>query len=119
MSRKARKPTISELRDAIEHVEEAHNRLVSLCMAMNQMVEQQSTILHITLLELGLASVEACSSCGAEVIYPSGLSEHIKSFPVCPNSNDSEDCLHGFSHVEMPDELKEDAPTLYDFDEEE
>ena len=119
MARQGRKPTIGELKEAMEGLMEAHNNLVTMVMAMNHQMEQMSTVMHLAMVEQGLAEIATCSGCGYEVIFPSGLSEHIATHPVCPNSEDSEDCLHGFSHIERPSELEEDAPTLYDFEEEE
>jgi hypothetical protein len=49
MARQGRKPTIGELKEAVEGLMEAHNNLVTMVMAMNHQMEQMSTVMHLAM----------------------------------------------------------------------
>jgi len=112
--RTARKQTVkqimrqdlNEMQEKVDLIEEKHNQLVSVFIDFSRHAENMTTLLHLHLLDAGLAVKEECSGCGMAVIYPHAF-EEIQAMPVCPNRIDQDGqevqkCIDGFSHIENP-----------------
>tara|TARA_R100000152_G_C6771747_1_gene198346 strand:- start:1118 stop:1489 length:372 start_codon:yes stop_codon:yes gene_type:complete len=112
--RTGRKPTVKqvmkqdlkEMQEKVALIEEKHNQLVSVFIDFSRHAENMTTLLHLHLLDAGLATKEECSGCGMAVIYPHKF-EDIQAMPVCPNRIDPEgnevaECMTGFDHIENP-----------------
>lgn len=97
---------LREMKEKVDLIEEKHNQLVSVFIDFSKHAENMTTLLHLHLLDAGLAAKEECSGCGMKIIYPHAF-EEIQAMPVCPNRIDKdgkevEECMTGFSHIDNP-----------------
>ena len=97
---------LNEYKEKLDLIEAKHNQLVSVFIDFSRHAENMTTLLHLHLLDAGLASKEECSGCGMAVIYPHKF-EEIQAMPVCPNRFDKDgkevkECMDGFNHIENP-----------------
>jgi|21_taG_2_1085346.scaffolds.fasta_scaffold00166_12 hypothetical protein len=97
---------LREMKEKVDLIEEKHNQLVSVFIDFSKHAENMTTLLHLHLLDAGLAVKEECSGCGMNIIYPHAF-EEIQAMPVCPNriNNNGEEvkeCMDGFNHIENP-----------------
>tara|TARA_Y100001938_G_C8096480_1_gene438510 strand:- start:1919 stop:2296 length:378 start_codon:yes stop_codon:yes gene_type:complete len=114
MSRKTRKPTIKELSESLMEMTQKHNNLVQYIQAVSMQFEQMSTMLHASMLQLGLATKSKCSNCDTEVVYPT--LDDFMAHPVCPNANENEQCAEGFDYLDNPfEQLPEGQHSLEEY----
>lgn len=97
---------LKEMQEKVDLIEAKHNQLVSVFIDFSRHAENMTTLLHLHLLDAGLATKEECSGCGMAVIYPHKF-EEISAMPVCPNridkdGNEVTECMEGFNHIDNP-----------------
>lgn len=97
---------LREMKEKVDLIEEKHNQLVGVFIDFSKHAENMTTLLHLHLLDAGLAVKEECTGCGMNIIYPHAF-EEIQAMPVCPNrfdkdGNEVKECLDGFNHIENP-----------------
>ena len=104
VKRAKRKMTNKEQDVIIKNLMDGQTQTVNLLGALIRQQEQIGTLLHLHLLATGHARKAMCDNCNSEVVYPT--LKGMEAFPVCPNSEESEECQKGF------DWLKPGSPTM-------